>query len=79
MGSVRLFLLSRGDLIAAKSIACIRRPADYRDIINMKPSADEVRFAVENLLRVQSEHPDRESFEDQIAMIRRLKVTHDES
>lgn len=72
-GCLRVHLLSRIDLMAIKSVACNVRPADLEDIQAMQPSTEDIAFAIANLKRIESEHPGRDTFEVQIAMLESLR------
>ncbi len=72
-GPIRVHAISRMDLIAAKSVNALKRPHDWEDIQHMNPTAEEIGHAIDNLRRVEAEHPDRKSFADQIELLGTLR------
>jgi len=60
-GTVRVYLLSRRDLIAAK--AATGRPQDFSDLVALKPTPEEIAFAHAHLDRLGKEDLDGDAYD----------------
>jgi hypothetical protein len=71
-GPLVVLRLSRIDLIATKVIGAPKRPQDVEDLIQIQPTADELRIVAEHVDRLEAEDLDRRSFDDQRAILRAI-------
>lgn len=71
-GPLTVLRLSRIDLIATKVVGAPTRPQDVEDLIQIKPTTDELRVIAEHIDRLEAEDLDRRSFDDQRAILRAL-------
>jgi hypothetical protein len=72
-GPLEVLRLARIDLIATKIMSAPRRPQDLEDLRDIRPTADELDFALLNIERIKAEHLDREEFPRQRAIVQVLR------
>lgn len=73
-GALEVFVLHRKDFIAAKIVSAPGRPQDLEDLRELKPTADELDFASENLDRLERESLDADaSFDDSRSILEYLR------
>ena len=65
--------VTRLDLIAAKIVSSPKRPQDLDDLRDLRPTKAELAFVAEHLDRLESEHLDGASFDDQRAVLDSLR------
>lgn len=70
-GSLRIKVISRRDLIAAKVMAA--RMQDVEDLLELRPTREELDFAAANLERQVAESLDRDEFPKQHAVLNLLR------
>ena len=72
-GPLTVHAICRKDLIACKVMAAVKRPADRELLIGLKLTADEIAFARANIQRVANESADRNTFDDELAILDALE------
>lgn len=75
VGVLEVSRLSRLDLIATKTVGAPQRPQDLEDLLAIRPTRAELVRVVEHLDRLEAEHLDGASFDDQRAIVRVLETT----
>lgn len=72
-GPLDVHRVSRKDWIAAKLVSSPKRPQDIEDIGKLKPTAEELNFAEDNLDRLSSEHLDGYDYTPQRAILQAIR------
>jgi hypothetical protein len=72
-GPLHILRLSRFDLIGTKVVGAPTRPQDLEDLEHIQPTAAELDQAAAHIDRLEAEHLDRRSFDDQRAIIDYLR------
>ncbi len=72
-GPLRVCRLSRLDLMAMKIVGAPRRPQDYTDVADMRPTAADLDWLDAHLDRLASEHLGGEEFEQQRVLVASLR------
>lgn len=76
-GPLHVLVISRRDLMAMKLISAITRPQDLQDLQSMNPTPPEIQFMAQHLDRLESESLDRENFDAQRTILKRLGSDHE--
>jgi hypothetical protein len=72
-GPLRVSVVSRFDLMGSKIVSAPKRPQDLSDVMEMKPTPEELNRIEEHLDRVAAEHLDGFDYAPQRGILRALR------
>lgn len=72
-GALRVFRLSRRDLIVAKVMGAAQRAQDRQDLEDLAPTREELDWVDKNLERVEAEDLGQVGFDDERGIVRDLR------